>query len=48
TALGQAMGASPIAVLTGGGVGGVLLVVGVALACAGLLWTDAIVAKVAS
>ncbi|MBM7416993.1 tight adherence protein B [Rhodococcus corynebacterioides] len=45
--LGQAMGAAPLAVLTGGGAGGIMLVVGVALACAGLLWTDVIVAKVA-
>ena len=48
TLLGQAMGASPVAVLAGGGVGGIMLVVGVTLACLGLLWTDAIVAKVAS
>ena len=45
--LGQAMGAAPLAVLTGGGTGGIMLVVGVGLACAGLLWTDAIVAEVA-
>lgn len=44
--LGQAMGASPLAVLFGGGLGGTLLLIGVTLACAGLLWTDAIVAKV--
>lgn len=44
--LGQAMGASPIAVLLGGGLGGVLLVVGSALVCAGLLWTDAITDRV--
>lgn len=44
--LGQAMGASPIRVLLGGGLGGVLLVIGVALVCAGLLWTDAITDRV--
>lgn len=47
-ALGQGMGAAPLSVLTGGGIGAVMLVVGTGLACAGLLWTDAIVAKVAS
>lgn len=44
--LGQAMGASPLGVLLGGGIGGILLVVGSCLACGGLLWTDAITAKV--
>lgn len=45
-ALGQLMGADPLGVLLGGGLGGVLLVVGTMLACAGLLWTDAITGKV--
>ncbi|MBY6436395.1 type II secretion system F family protein [Rhodococcus kroppenstedtii] len=45
-ALGQAMGAAPLAVLSGDGAGGVLGVVGVTLVCAGLLWTDRIVAGV--
>lgn len=45
-ALGQAMGASPIEVLLGGGLGGILLVVGSGLVCAGLMWTDAITEKV--
>ncbi len=45
-ALGQAMGAAPLAVLTGNGAGGVLGVVGVTLVCAGLVWTDRIVAGV--
>ncbi|MDJ0393512.1 type ii secretion system integral membrane subunit [Rhodococcus sp. G-MC3] len=45
-ALGQAMGASPLSVLFGGGLGGILLVVGAGLACAGLLWTNAITEKV--
>jgi tight adherence protein B len=39
-ALGQMMGAQPLAVLLGGGAGGIFLVVGVALACAGLAWSD--------
>ncbi len=38
--LGELMGAHPLAVLLGGGVGGILLLVGCALACAGLLWSD--------
>lgn len=45
-ALGQAMGAAPLAVLLGGGLGGALLVFGTGLACAGLLWTDHISARV--
>ena len=45
-ALGQLMGAAPLRVLFGGGLGGVLLVIGTVLACAGLLWTDAITARV--
>lgn len=44
--LGQLMGAHPIGVLLGTPMGSVLLVVGVALAAAGVLWADAIVAKV--
>ncbi|MBJ8340146.1 secretion protein F [Antrihabitans sp. YC3-6] len=44
--LGQLMGAAPLTVLLGGGTGGVLLVVGTAFACVGLLWTDAITSKV--
>lgn len=35
--MGAAMGASPLGFLTGGGLGGVLLVVGTALVCAGVL-----------
>lgn len=42
-ALGAGMGSDPLAVLTGGGAGGVLLVVGVALVAVGLLWTGRIV-----
>ena len=44
--LGQLMGAAPLRVLLGGGLGGVLLVLGTVLACAGLLWTDGIVGRV--
>ncbi|RRQ27944.1 type ii secretion system integral membrane subunit [Rhodococcus sp. Eu-32] len=44
--LGQMMGAEPLGVLLGGGLGGVLLVVGSALVCAGLLWSDAITGRV--
>ena len=40
--LGQLIGAAPVAFLTGGGAGGALLVVGVALLCAGLWWADRI------
>ncbi|CAN5708167.1 hypothetical protein BH09ACT8_BH09ACT8_44350 [soil metagenome] len=40
--LGQLIGAAPVAFLTGGGVGGALLIVGVALLCAGLWWADRI------
>ncbi|WP_305093680.1 type II secretion system F family protein [Prescottella sp. R16] len=41
--LGQMMGAAPVRVLLGGGLGSVLLVVGTALVAAGLAWTDRIV-----
>lgn len=44
--LGQLMGAAPLRVLLGGGLGGMLLVLGTFLACAGLLWTDGIVGRV--
>lgn len=44
--LGQLMGADPLRLLLGGGVGGVLLVLGVCLVCAGLLWTEAITRRV--
>ncbi|MDV8055641.1 MULTISPECIES: type II secretion system F family protein [unclassified Rhodococcus (in: high G+C Gram-positive bacteria)] len=45
-ALGQLMGADPLDILLGGGLGGMLLLIGTALGCAGLLWTDAITGKV--
>lgn len=44
--LGQLMGAQPIGVLLGSPLGSVLLVVGTGLGAAGLLWSDAIVARV--
>jgi tight adherence protein B len=40
--LGELIGAAPVAFLSGGGVGGLLLVIGVALLCAGLWWADRI------
>lgn len=41
-ALGQLIGARPLAFLFGAGVGGWLLVAGVLLACTGLMWSDRI------
>ncbi|MEW2477954.1 type II secretion system F family protein [Mycobacterium sp. NPDC049093] len=41
-ALGQLIGAQPLAFLCGPGAGGWLLVIGVLLACAGLTWSDRI------
>ncbi|MGW0173458.1 type II secretion system F family protein [Rhodococcus sp. NPDC003322] len=43
--LGQMMGAGPVRVLLSGGLGGILLVVGTALACAGLAWADRITTR---
>ncbi|WP_200172097.1 type II secretion system F family protein [Tomitella cavernea] len=37
---GHLMGAAPLTVLTGGGAGGLLLVAGVLLDCAGLVWAE--------
>jgi tight adherence protein B len=45
-ALGQAIGAEPLAFLLRPGAGEWLLVIGVVLACAGLLWSDRITAEV--
>jgi tight adherence protein B len=42
--LGTAMGARPVLVLTSSALGGVLLVVGTALSCAGLLWSTRLAA----
>ena len=44
--LGQLIGADPVSFLLSGGIGGWLLVVGVLLACGGLLWSDRITAGV--
>jgi tight adherence protein B len=44
--LGQLIGADPVTFLLSGGAGGWLLVIGVALACSGLLWSDHITAQV--
>ncbi|MEV4239663.1 MULTISPECIES: hypothetical protein [unclassified Nocardia] len=44
--LGQLMGAAPLHVLLSPGAGTVLLPLGAALGCAGLLWADAITRKV--
>ncbi|QCQ93492.1 type II secretion system F family protein [Rhodococcus sp. SGAir0479] len=44
--LGQLMGAAPVTVLLGGGLGGVLLIAGTVLVAAGLAWTDRIVDRV--
>ncbi|MGV0815405.1 type II secretion system F family protein [Mycolicibacterium boenickei] len=44
--LGQLIGAQPLEFLCGPGVGGWLLVIGVALACAGLVWADRITDRV--
>jgi tight adherence protein B len=41
--LGQLVGANPVGFLLGGGTGGVLLVIGATLICAGVLWADGIV-----
>ena len=40
--LGQLIGADPVSFLLSGGIGGWLLVIGVLLACSGLLWSDRI------
>jgi tight adherence protein B len=43
--LGQLIGADPLDFLLSGGVGGWLLVIGVTLACSGLLWSDRITGR---
>lgn len=42
-ALGELIGAHPARFLLGGGAGGALLVIGIALICAGLAWADRII-----
>jgi tight adherence protein B len=44
--LGELIGAQPVSFLLSSGVGGWLLVIGVTLACGGLLWSDRITARV--
>ncbi len=44
--LGQLIGAEPVTSCCRAGSGGWLLVIGVALACGGLLWSDHITAQV--
>jgi tight adherence protein B len=44
--LGELIGADPVSFLVSTGVGGWLLVIGVTLACAGLVWSDRITAQV--
>jgi tight adherence protein B len=44
--LGQLIGADPVRFLLAGGAGGWLLLIGVTLSCAGLLWSDRITAGV--
>ena len=46
--MGTIMGANPVGFLLGGGIGGVLLVIGVALACAGFSWSRTLVANAES
>lgn len=43
--LGQLIGAEPLRFLLSGGVGGWMLIVGVTLACCGLLWSDRITGR---
>ena len=47
-AMGGAMGANSLGFLLGGGLGGMLLVVGVALACGGFAWSRVIIRKAAA
>ncbi|MDO5668499.1 MAG: type II secretion system F family protein [Corynebacterium sp.] len=47
-AMGTAMGADPVGFLTGGGLGGVLLVLGTALAAGGFVWARHIIGKAAA
>lgn len=46
--MGEAMGARPIALLTGGGLGGILLVGGTALVCAGFITSQMIIGRAAT
>jgi tight adherence protein B len=44
--LGQLIGADPLSFLLSGALGGWLLIIGVSLACVGLLWCDRITSQV--
>src|SRR5277367_331743 len=46
--MGELMGARPVAFLLGGRLGGVLLMIGLTLVCAGLLWSDHITDRAAA
>jgi len=46
-AMGGAMGANSLGFLLGGGLGGILLVIGVGLACGGFAWSRVIIRKAA-
>ena len=46
--MGTIMGANPIGFLLGGGIGGLLLVIGVGLACAGFSWSRILITNAAS
>ena len=46
--LGQVVGAHPLRFLLGGGPGGALLILGVGLVCAGMLWADRIIDRAAA
>ncbi|RNE49009.1 type II secretion system F family protein [Corynebacterium alimapuense] len=46
-AMGSAMGADPLGLLLGGGLGGVLLVLGLSLVCTGFIWSRKIIGKAA-
>lgn len=46
--MGEAMGARPIALLTSGGLGGILLVGGTALVCAGFITSQTIIGRAAA
>lgn len=46
--MGQAMGARPVALLTGGGLGGVLLLAGTTLVCLGFFTSRAIIGRAAT
>ena len=46
--MGVVMGANPLGLLLGGGLGGILLVIGVALVCGGFIWSRTLLRKAAA